>query len=78
LVPRANQFWYGFSYTQPAVGIQVPTVVVAGGGNYLEGVRARGDHRAGRYVARGLQAKATFVMELMKIGCADWEATGRR
>jgi len=68
---------YGFSYTQPAVGFKSDGCR-RGGGELRKVCWRESDHRAGRYVAAGAAAKATFVMELMENRLRDWEATGRR
>lgn len=58
---------YGFSYTQPVVGNAAPTIIIAGGGELPEGVLARDAIVAlGDTSPRGLNAKATFVMDLME------------
>lgn len=57
---------FGFSFTRPCSSSTSPTFVVAGAGELPEGVLTReGIVAVGDVSPAGLEAKATFVMELM-------------
>jgi hypothetical protein len=75
--PPAEPVLYGFSYTRPCTDSQPPTFVVAGAGELPEGILARESIVAlGDTSPRGIDTKASFVMDLMEsrlrgLG-ADW------
>ena len=75
--PPAEPALYGFSYTRPCAGAQLPTFVVAGAGELPEGILAAESIVArGDTSALGIATKAAFVMDLMErrlfgLG-ADW------
>jgi len=79
VAPPAEPVLYGFSYTKPAEPGCPLTFIVAGGGELPERILAHESIIAvGDTSSRGLEQKATFVMDLMEnrlrgLG-ADWPA----